>query len=205
MATAESHRFAPRAPEAQAVDRMLQCIAGFYEDESQARQALLELRDVHHLSSSQVLLMGPRDASPARFAWRSRQWAGRWSTEGRQHAGDLGMSALLGALLAGVVAVLLLVLEFGAPVAMSPRWWRPAGWLVAAVLAGAAVGAGSVALADGTQRPRQFDGNVKRQLAAGRWAVVAHGMPMGRQAGVLSLLRASGRHWSAVAKSMQRL
>jgi hypothetical protein len=36
-------------------------------------------------------------------------------------------------------------------------------------------------------------------LAAGKWAVVAHGVPDASQAGVVGLLRASDRHWIAVA------
>jgi hypothetical protein len=205
MGTAQTRRFAPAPPAAELVDRALQCIAGVYEDEATARQAMQLLRSDHHLTSSQMQLMGPQDASPARFAWRSRQWTGRWPSEGRQRMGEVAVGALLGALFAGILAMLWLVLEIGTPAAGSENWWLQLWWTVAAMVGGAVIAAIGTAVADGTRRPRQFDANVRRQLRAGRWAVVAHCVHIDRQAGVLALLRASGRHWSAAAKPMQRV
>jgi len=204
MASVESRSGVRDAAFEPPVDRLLQCIAGFYDSQAQALAAIQQLETEHRLKPSNVLLLGPKDASPARFAWQARQWTGRWSMEKRR-AGDMGMSALLGALLAGGLASLWLVMALGAPVELSPVWWRPVGWLAAASLAGAAAGAGGVALADRTSRPRVFDSNVRRQLSAGKWAVVAHGVPDASQAGVVGLLRASDRHWVAVAKPLQRL
>lgn len=90
-------------PFEQPVDRLLSCIAGFYGDEEQARSKAAQMRHQHGLTSTQLVLLSPRDAPRKQFARLAGLWAGNWPA-GRQPLVDGHLST---ALLA--VAMLLLV------------------------------------------------------------------------------------------------
>ena len=61
------------------LDCTLSCIAAFYPSESAMRDAARSLLRHHGLTRSQLVLMGPRDADPARFARHAQRWTGRWT------------------------------------------------------------------------------------------------------------------------------
>ena len=69
----------------------------------------------------------------------------------------------------------------------------------AATLGGAAAGACLAWLPRRLPHREDFSRIVRRQLAAGRWALLAHGVPWERQAGSVALLRESGIDWCAVS------
>ena len=60
MQTFESHLIVPRYAPPDAIDRALQCMAGFFTREDDAAAAVRRLQDDHHLAPEQVQLLAPR-------------------------------------------------------------------------------------------------------------------------------------------------
>ena len=180
-------------------DCTLDCIAAFYPDEVAMRNAARSLLKHHGLKVSSLVLMGPRDAEPARFARQSRRWHCRWSGG---HPDALSLPVFL----ASLAGLLLLASTAG--------WWAlhgdaPLGWLLAGLLVlTGGIGALGMQLIRSWSEPlrtRRFETSVRRQLLQGAWALVVHEMPRHRQAGVMALLRGASLRWCAVAGSAMRL
>ncbi len=206
MQTFESHLIVPRYAPPDAIDRALQCMAGFFTREDDAAAAVRRLQDDHHLAPEQVQLLAPRDGSRLRFARRSRVWARREPIAGQSEMADRLLGAFAGSVIGGIVSALWITLEMTAWLAdPEASWGLPLMMTLAAVLLAAALGAALVQWFDSAQRPLRFNGGVKRQLAAGHWAVVVHNVPGPRQAAVLSTIQRSSQLWSASAQRMQRL
>lgn len=192
--------FAPRPAAANMpIDRVLDCMAGFYQQEADGRAALRHLRLSLGLLPSQLLLLGPCDAGGRRFVRLSRQWAAGPQPDGTAAHSPRWAGAGLGMLLAG----LLTAAWWLTGPAVSGEW-RLLAWLLATAL-GAALGAALSPRGLRVQSPRRFDSNVQRQLAGGCWALVAHGVPWASQAAVVTHLRASSLKWCAVAPRPTRL
>ncbi|MBL0147480.1 MAG: hypothetical protein IPP87_01575 [Ideonella sp.] len=195
---------APTPPDA--IDRVLQCMAGFFGAEADAQQAVRRLQHDHQLAPAQVLLLAPRDGTRFRFARRSRDWARRWPKADAAAVPDRALGALAGAVLGAAASLLWISVNMtqwdGDPFAY---WVPPLAWSVAAMVLTAGLGAGLVQWFDGTQRPQRFNGHVQRQLVAGHWAVVVHNVPWTRQAEVLSTIQQTSQLWSASAQGLHRL
>lgn len=181
------------------IDRVLDRMAGFYRDEADGRAALRHLRLSLGLLPSQLLLLGPTDASNWRFARLSRQWVGGPHPDGAVLRSMRWPGMALGMLLAGLLAAAGLV-----PGAAVSDGWHLLAWLWSIAL-GAALGAAIGWRWLRPQLPRRFDSNVQRQLAGGCWALVAHDVPWASQAAVVMHLRASSIKWCAVAPRPTRL
>lgn len=190
-------------PQAEGDDRPLEgplaCIAAFYPRESAMREAARTLCKHHGLKPSQLVLMGPDDAEPARFARHRLRWAGRWS--GGQ-ADPLGLPMFL----VGLVGVLLLAMAIGWWVLYSdePLFWMLVG-LVFLTLPIALLSSRLAGLWSNPPRARRFESSVRQQLSQGAWALVAHRMPLDNQAGAVALLRSASLRWCAVAGPPRRL
>lgn len=193
-----------RQPATQRVDvapinRVMACMAGFFRLEAEALAAAQQLSRTHGLTRAQCVLLGPVDATPRRFERYARQWASPWQANGRPpwsaHWRWAGAGLLLGALLAAGWWL--------------PDWHLPDDFYWPTLAATPLAGAGLVALAKTlwrqVPRPRRFDQRVREQLASGAWAVVVHGVPWDRQAGVVALLRGSSLKWCGEAAPAQRL
>jgi hypothetical protein len=185
------------AAEAVPIDRVPPCIAGFFTAESAAQMTAQQLQRVQGLLPSQLTLAGPADASRFRFGRVARQWKPR-SAAG-DSVGKVWTAAVPGGMLAGAAVAAWLVLD----VDLAAQ--EHALLATLAVLAGAATGAGVSRLLRRASQPGRFDRVVRRQLAAGRWALVVSGVPWAQQAGVLSLVRASSLKWCAMAPAPYRL
>ena len=180
-------------------DRRWACIAAFYAGESAMRESARDLRQHHGLDASQLVMMGPRDAEPGRFARHRLRWTGRWSGGHPDEPGFWRWRAgAAGALVLGIAA---------------------AGWalqsdlpfagllvgLMAAALVAVVLGRHLVVPWSDPPRARRFETTVRRQLSQGAWALVVHRMPRDRQAGVVALLRRASLRWCAVAGPSMRL
>ena len=179
------------------IDRVLECMAGFYQHEADGREAMRHLRLSLGLLPSQLVLLRPTDAGNRRFARLARRWAAGQHPSGPANGGLrwllAGSSALLGGLLAGLLA---------GPGQLDAR--HVLTMLLASGL-GAAAGAALGRQLVRPPTPRRFDSSVHRQLADGCWAVVAHGVPWATQAAVVTHLRASSVKWCAVAPRPARI
>lgn len=180
-------------------DRALSCIAAFYPCESAMRDAARSLLKHHGLNTSQLVLMGPRDADPVRFARQTLRWTGRWS-------GGHGEGVAMPQFLAIAAGLSLLASAIG--------WWLLESdtplvamlvSLVVVLLSAALLGDRLVWPWADLPRGRRFETSVRRQLLQGHWALVAHRIPRGRQPGVLALLRGASLRWCAVARPSMRL
>jgi hypothetical protein len=170
-------------------------MAGFYGQESDARAAAGRMRHDQGLRSAQVLLLGPHDAAAARFAKQARRWAG-----GPQSG--LGVPwALAG--LAGLLALAVAAGNWLVETDMSNGMF----WLVLllAVLSGGLIAGLAAASWPEPPRVRRFENSIQQQLGEGFWALVVHGVPVGRQPAVVALLRGSSLRWCAVALPASRL
>jgi hypothetical protein len=168
------------------IDQPLDSVAGFYTSETEALAAQLRLSTVLGLTPEQLLLLRPQDGGSLRFAWWSRQWASRPRSEG-SGLGNVELLAMLSVTLAGLGGAMLLAVGNALLI------------FVLAVLSAAAIGA---AWAGRVHQPRhltKFAGVVRRQLVAGRWGLLAHGVLEDRQANLVSLIRARSVSWCAVS------
>lgn len=185
------------AGDGMSINRVLACMAGFYPQEADGRDALRHLRLSLGLLPSQLVLLRPADAGGRRFARLARRWRTGQRPDQAAGAGLCWLSAGLGALLAGVLAVLLAGLDLSDE--------RHLAMLLLSIGLGAAAGAALGRRLARPAPPRRFDSSVRRQLAHGCWAVVAHGVPWASQAAVLAHLRASSIKWCAVAPRPARI
>jgi hypothetical protein len=156
-----------------------------------------QLQRVQGLMPSQLTLVGPVDASRTRFGRVARQWTPRPAAG--DAVGKLWIAAALGGLLAG--ASLATWLTLGVDLEAQELVLLA----MLAVLAGAAAGAGVARLLRRNSQPERFDRIVRRQLGAGRWALVVSAVPWSQQASVLSLVRAGCLKWCAMALAPYRL
>lgn len=176
---------------------VLDCLAGFYGREADARQALREIEATLRLPGIGLALLRPTDAGRLRFMRLARRWRRRPHADGHAWSDDP------------------LLIGIGVAVACA---FAGACWFVAddsidlgpevlplivglSALAGS-VCAGAVFLLRGRPQHRRFDRAVRRQLGDGLWAVVAHDLPATLQARVVEVLRRSSLNWCAVS-SMQ--
>lgn len=205
FAADESRSLPPRPGPARAerddlpLDGAVFCIAAFYPCESAVRDAARHLLRHHGLKASHLVLLGPRDADPARFARQTLRWAGRWS-------GGHGDGAALPQLLAIAAGLSMLALAIG--------WWVLESetplvamlvGLVVLMLAAALLGDRLLWPWTNPPRIRRFETSVQHQLSHGDWALVVHGIPRDRQTGVMALLRGDSLRWCAVARPSMRL
>ena len=188
-------------PTAQPVDRLLSCIAGFYQDERQARHAAEQIGHEHGLALSQMVLLSPRDAPRKHFSRLASLWAGHWPA-GHQSVVDRYLSTVL-------LGLALLILAGW----MTVLWWDNAsifGEVPTVAWLGGPLGLALVAawlLHRQHNRPhvRRFESRVQQQLALGHWALVVCKLPWTQQASVLALMRAGSLRWCAVAEPSARI
>jgi len=180
--------------------RAIKSLAGFCPGEAEVQALALRLARAHGLQPSQLVRLGPDDAAPARFAGQARRWSGDRPSPLPLWAGHRPAAMALGALLAAGPAAAWAWGAVGHGDAI--RLLVPTAALLAGLLAGAALGRrGAVR----PQRLGRFEHSIQRQLAAGHWALVVHGLPPGRQAGVVAMVRAGSLRWCAVEANARRL
>lgn len=180
-------------------DRLLECMASFYRSGLAARLAEQNLRQSHGLLASQLVLLGPADASRLRFARHALGWAPDEARDPMMQHGDGWLAGVAGALLAGLAMLVWLTVNYP-----QPEDW-PNLFIPLALMLGAALGAGLVAVLAWPRRPQRFDVNVRQQLQLGCWALVACRVPWSRQAEVVAQMRHGSDKWCAVAPRMHRL
>ena len=174
-------------------DHAMDCMAGFCEGEAQALAAAQQLRNQCGLQANRGLVLGPANASWLLFTREIRSLGLGRHLESRSWLSDAPMMALLGGMTFGLIfaigvfvvdvqdvrqAILLLL--------TGPAFGAAAGWAVSGLTAGAS-------------QYRRFNRDVRVQLAAGHWAVLAHHVPGPQQAGAAQLLRERSIGWCAVA------
>lgn len=187
-------------------DCALSCIAAFYAGESAMRDAARSLRKHHGLKASQLVLIGPRDADPLRFARQTLRWTGRGPGGRGDGFARLQFLAIAAGLSMLAMAIGRWVLESDTPlVAMLVG-------LVVVVVLGLRLGLAAALLGDRLAwpwtdplRPRRFEISVRRQLAQGLWALVVHRIARAHQPGVVALLRGKSLCWCVVARPPLRL
>ncbi|MDO9071700.1 MAG: hypothetical protein Q7U73_00400 [Rubrivivax sp.] len=189
------------APHAQtsAIDRLLDCVAGFHANEADARRISGQMMAAHGLVPSQLMLLRPADAAWLPFRSRRRVWARGANADGQTWLGDAGLMASLGGLAGGLFSAVWLWVDSQLELGMGGGW-EPAVFS-AAVTLGALAGHALAGKVGQTPQHRHFDAVVRHQLASGRWVVLAHDLRWEQQAGVVKLAREQGLDWCAVASS----
>lgn len=179
-------------------ERRLSCIAGFFGDEARAQVVQRRLRQDVGLAPGRVLLLRPRDAQPDAFERAARAWRAARPVERTLRPEHRGWGAAAGGALGGLIywAVTLLdpqakAAEVMAALPMGAAWGALVGLLV-------------VLLLERLPEPRRFDGEVRRALQAGRFAVVVAQVPTPCEAEVLALVRGHSRGWCAEAPRARR-
>lgn len=174
-------------------------MASAYATEAQAQAVALQLQRQHGLLPGQSLVLKPTHASWWTFTRQARSWSGGLHAEGQSWRADVLLMALLGALASGLAGMVWLLVDEsmgGADSAML---------LVLSPLAGAMLAGLAAGLSPGRPQHRQFNRNVRRELAAGNSVVLAHGVPGLRQAHVAGLLREHSVGWCAVSAAWRAL
>lgn len=181
------------------IQYLLDGLAGFYGCKADAQAALQQLEQVHGLQPAQLVLLGPADGAWPRFVWLARQWNRSPHGAGRPSTGPLASIGWAGALF-GLVAGLAF-LDFDSYYSVELELLA----LAAAVLCGAALAAGAVALLH-SQQPQfiDFDRSVRHKLTGGAWAVLIHHLRWAQQAGAVAAVRRQGRQWCAVSSSRRQ-
>ena len=202
MTTVQLSNPSSSVPRPTPVHRALQCVAGFYANERVAREVLGHLRVHHGLTPQQTTLLSPQDKSSLRMVWYARRWAGRWPFNGGSYSGNIALAALFVAVALLGLAGLWLTLDYVVR-AEGLLQGLILPWLLvcAAIVAAAAL----LLMQARLPRPQQFDASVRRQLAIGNWAVVAHGIHPVRQTEVVAVLQHGSTAWSAEALPLQPL
>jgi hypothetical protein len=176
------------SPYTDAVD----CIAGFFDTQAQAEAARWQLHHTVGLSTPQGALLGPELAPWLAFWRRSRAWRTARCVAGRPWTADAPLMTAAGGLVATLFAMVALAVDGrlgGGPTVLV---------VLAAMLAGATGGwAASVWSAD-TAHHRRFRRDIRRQLAAGRWVVLAQDVSGPQQDLAAGLLRDHSAGWCAV-------
>ena len=182
-----------RLPPALACDRVLECMASAYATESQARQVVQQLQQAHGLMPAQSVVLHPAQASWLSFKRHARAWSGGLHAQDQCWQADWRLMALLGALVAGLGGMAWLLLDEYLSGAQSVMM------LLLSPLAGAVVGGLCAGLTPDRPQVRHFNRSVRRELAAGRSVVLAHGVPWPQQALVAGLMREQGVGWCSVS------
>jgi hypothetical protein len=180
-------------------DSALSCIAAFYPHEATMRDVARRLLKHHDLRASQLLLLGPCDADPVRFARHTLRWSAQRSGGHGDGTTPAQWLAIAAGLSMSAMAIGWWVLESDTPlVAMLVGLVL---LLLSAVLLGERLAWPWV----GTPRVRRFEISVQRQLSQGQFALVVHRIPRGHPPGMLALLRGTSLRWCAVARPSMRL
>ncbi|MDP2005102.1 MAG: hypothetical protein Q8K45_05455 [Rubrivivax sp.] len=196
-------RSSAAAADTTTIDHVLDCVAGFHINESDARRAGARLASVHGLLPTQLLLLQPADAAWLPFLRQRRHWARGTDAEGQTWLGDRWLLAASGAMLAGLISAFGLMVDGGLGLGLGEGWEL--------TVCGVAVGLGTLAgyvlatLAGQSPQYRRFNTIIRAQLAGGRWVVLAHDLPWERQAEVVKLVREQGQDWCAVASARRWL
>lgn len=187
----------PQADEAArgsvAIDQALDSVAGFFANEIDARDVMCQLSTTLGLSGSQLLLLRPNDGGVLRFALRSRPWATRPRNDRLPGLGDDELLVLLGATLAGLGGAMLLALD------------KALLLFALALLSVAAAGAAWAWRANQPRHLAKFAVIVRRQLVAGHWGLLVHGVLWERQAASVALISARSVDWCAVSVTRHTL
>jgi hypothetical protein len=176
------------APPAAASDQALACFAAFFDKQDEAAYtALLLPRAVG-------VLLGPGDGGRLVWALRRRRWARRPNDEGQAWFDYAGLTVVIGASLAGLLALswLLGIGDIGGPE-------HTATVIGVAILCGGLLGWTLTMFAPQQRHQRRFDAMVRQHLMSGGWALVAHDLPAAQRAEVLALLREHCVSWCSVA------
>lgn len=177
----------------------LDCMASAYATEEQAHAVVQQLRREQGLLPAQSLVLKPTQASWLTFTHRSRSWNGGRHAEGQRRRADALLMALLGALAVGLAGMVWLLVDDSLSGSQSVML------LLLSPLAGAAAGCLAALLAPARPQFKQFNRNVRRELAAGHTVVLAHGVPAPQQAQVASVLREHSVGWCAVPATWRAL
>lgn len=167
-------------------------VAAFFNDRAAAERALAHVQERHGRLAGRAVLLGPDDADATRFARQARLWRSRRPTGEDTVWPRPPLSAAIGGLTAAVFAA--------ATLSFSSLLSVPALLALAAalVVAGAALGyAGARWAYRGTRPGGPFDDTLRRHLADGHWAIVAHGLPPARGTAVVAMLQAECASWCA--------
>lgn len=194
------HDARSRAP---AIDHVLDCVAGFHACEAEARSLSQRLTADHGLMPEQLVLLRPADAAWLSFMRQRRHWARSTNAEGQTWLGDAWLMAPSGAMAAGLLGALWLLVDGHLGLGLGD------GGELAALACVLTLGAlGGFLLAERSARTpqyRRFDDVIRHQLSSGRWVVLAHDLPWQQQAGVVDLVRDQGLDWCAVASARRWL
>lgn len=186
-----------------AIGRLLDCVAGFHASEAEARRVSGQMMAVHGVLPSQLFLLRPADAAWLPFRNRRRQWARSVDADGQCWLRDAWLMASLGGLAVGLLSVVWLWLDSSLGLELGSGWELAV--FAAAVVLGALADHALAGKAGQTPQHLHFDAVVRRQLASGRWVVLAHGLRWEQQDSVVKLAREQGLGWCAVASSRRWL
>ncbi len=198
-ARASTHSADPTAPSAPTtaacgdLDPDLECLAGSYASEAEARAAMQALQATPGLVLDQLGLLQPGDAHWWRFRWAARGWLQGTPASQRSRRIQTGLLFGLGIVGSAIGAALI-------------------GWLfddndelgwsgLALIWLGLTAACAVMLMLRAIRRPRsyrRFDRALRRQLDAGRWAVVAHHVPRAQQSAALLIVRSGSVAWMTV-------
>ena len=175
---------------------VLDAFAGFYTTERQALQMLLLLGRSAGVQPGHLTLLPPADSGRLRFALRARRLNQHPHVHESPSAAPLWMAAFAGAVIAVAAADGALFMQWLVPV--DSEWLT----LALAALSGALLAVMAVAVLH-RQQPqyRPFDRALQRQLRAGHWGLLVHGLPWKHQANVVALIRKYSLCWCAVTSN----
>lgn len=163
------------------------------------RDVARRLLEHHDLRASQLVLLGPRDSDPVRFA----RHALRWAAQGSGGHGD-GTTPAQWLVIAAALSMSALAIGWWVLESDTPLLAILVG-MVLLLLAVALLGERLVWPLIAPPRIRRFETHVQRQLSQGQWALVVHRIPSGHPPGMLALLRGTSLRWCAVARPSMRL
>jgi hypothetical protein len=175
--------------------RAVRVAAAFVQSANGAHALRLTLCRHLGLQAEQVLVLGPADAAPPRFAKIAQRWMRLRPAAPPIAAPVVAWWPMAWSALAGAAAGLLV--GQGAGVDSGAQCALLAVFAVAGLALGLLAQRPDAARA--VLRPRRFDACLQRRLAAGKHAVVVQGVHGPRAVEVVEALQSGGLYWCAEA------
>lgn len=180
------------------LDRPIDSLAAYFDDEATAAQAMKRLADRPGLARAQLSLLGPADGTW--LAFLRRVHAMPIDEADPPWRRDPWLLALLGGVAGGLAATVALLRD---PVGVDLT--QAALLYLACSAAGAALGTGLARISGWLPPYDHFERVLRRRLAAGQWAVCVRAVPWARQAEVAGWLSELDGHWYAVSARVARV